>query len=362
MEISKKYVNDKQNYDILMKNINIDISEQLKEQQELTLTKIALKQNVNSSYNELKRIIEEKKRFASMKDISQLKPHIVFYVLKYMELNDFINSIKTCKAWNYALNRNMYWRLLRRDSIINKYYISSRERNLNKKAPIKRINHAMMSLKIEPKMVMVESGKKNRKKKLTKVMPKGEDIYQACMQQLQKVICQAESDREELRDKVKASYSILKFMETSMYGKMDELSSLNVNKWENKQILKEYIIEKKKLNKILIAKQNELNKHKSIINNLRNMYNNKENNLKNEYKIQIELKKVNAGQQNMALKNELNKLKIIIKKLAKVCLQIKNEIKKKENDIQKFNQRVLFLQQQYTNYTNNNNNNNHTLP
>ena len=142
---------------IELKDINNNFLLHQKEREDLSLTRIALSKNVENSELKLKKLIYEKKKFASMKDISQLKPHIVFYILKYMNLfPDFINCLISCKAWNHSLNRSMYWRLLRKEYIIinfiNPYKEYKKEKIKNKLLNIKRINHAFMQLKIENKV------------------------------------------------------------------------------------------------------------------------------------------------------------------------------------------------------------------
>merc|ERR1711971_815256 len=63
---------------------------------------------------------------------------------------------------------------------------------VSSESKLKRINHAVMSLKIEPK-------RNGKTKKL--VVPRPDDIYTQCMQQLQKVIAQSEHELAELRVK-----------------------------------------------------------------------------------------------------------------------------------------------------------------
>merc|ERR1712173_278970 len=122
---------------------------------------------------------------------------------------------------------------------------------VSSKTKLKRINHAVMQLKIEPKK-KVSSKKGQKLKKNALSTPRPDDIYTQCMQQLQRVIAQAEQDKEELVDRVKAQMGIMRFMQTSMYGKMRELSELRVRKWElRNKSRNEFQIEKRELaNKI----------------------------------------------------------------------------------------------------------------
>merc|ERR1719464_2551832 len=86
-------------------------------QNELLLKKIALQQNVSRCTEQLKQVVAQRKRFAEMKDISQFAPIAVFYVLKYLELHDFVAAIGSCRAWYFSLNKPAYWRVLQRDAI-----------------------------------------------------------------------------------------------------------------------------------------------------------------------------------------------------------------------------------------------------
>ena len=178
------------------------------------------------------------------------------------------------------------------------------------------------------------------------------------MQQLQKVICQAEADKEELNEKFNASLSILKFMETSMYGKMHELSQLSVKKWENKYVLNKYNNKKKQLNNQMIDKQNKLNKYDKIVKNVEKETNEYQIDLQKRLKIQRTLMEVGTKSVNINTQNDIKKIKVITKKLAKVLIQIKDELRKKQSQVKKYQERVNLLQHQFDNLNKNTSNNN----
>merc|ERR1712228_856224 len=110
-------------------------------------------------------------------------------------------------------------------------------------------------------------------------------------------------DKEELIDRVKAQMGIMRFMQTSMHGKMRELSELRVRKWE-----------------------------------LRNKS-------RNDYQA------IKSGTSSIEQSNELRKLKQQTKKLAQVMVKIRKEIPKRKQEVKKYKNRVELLQSQYQQYS-----------
>ena len=189
-EMEQLYDREKKIIEDKISNISSIIENEEKEQENLLLKKIALQQNVSQCKEKLSHLIIEKKRFAEMKDISQFKPIAVFYVLKYLEIPDFLSSILCCRAWYYSLNKPCYWRILQRNIIYqykqiihehirNKALKHDKKELVSNETKLKRINHAVMQLKIEPKKIK-KKGRGNNSNQ-----PRPDDIYQQCMQQLQ---------------------------------------------------------------------------------------------------------------------------------------------------------------------------------
>ena len=58
---------------------------------------------------------------------------------------------------------------------------------------------------------------------------------------------------------------------------------------------------------------------------------------------------------NVQIENELNKVRSTTKRLAKVCMQIREEIPKREQEVKKYQERVDLLEQQYQQYAPKNN-------
>ena len=90
----------------------------------------------------------------------------------------------------FSLNKASYWRILQRNAILReKQLLRDQLRKkqtqhkshelVSSESKLKRINHAVMQLKIEPKR------KKKGRGNAAQTAPKPEDIYQQCMQQLQ---------------------------------------------------------------------------------------------------------------------------------------------------------------------------------
>ena len=130
-EMESKYKSEKERMESEMSSIESIMKSEQREQENLLLKKIALQQNVSQCKEKLSHLMIEKKKFAEMKDISQFKPIAVFYVLKYLEIEDFISCILCCRAWNYSLNKPCYWRILQRNIIYkNKSII---HQHINKK-------------------------------------------------------------------------------------------------------------------------------------------------------------------------------------------------------------------------------------
>ena len=187
-KMERKYNEEKENMEAEMLNIKSTMQSEKNEQENLLLKKIALQQNVSQCKERLSNLIVEKKKFAEMKDISQFEPIAVFYVLKYLEIPDFISCILCCRAWNYSLNKPCYWRILQRNviyrnkSIIHEHINKKKQDHelVSNETKLKRINHAVMQLKIEPK-----KGQKKKGRGSNTAQPRPDDIYQQCMQQLQ---------------------------------------------------------------------------------------------------------------------------------------------------------------------------------
>ena len=378
-EMERKYKTEKERIESEISNTEIIMKNEKTEQENLLLKKIALQQNVSQCKEKLSNLIIEKKKFASMKDISQFKPIAVFYVLKYLEIEDFISSILCCRAWYYSLNKPCYWRILERNVIyrlkqeihehIKNKKLDHEKQLVSNETKLKRINHAVMQLKIEPKKF-----KKKRGSNISS--PRPDDIYQQCMQQLQvilspfkiyriftefyienifdcfvvkqKVIAQSEQDREELEDRVKAQMGILKFMQTSMYGKMHELAELRVRKWELKERQTSgYQIEKRNLANQAREFEENINKNRAIIDTMKENLIQQEEIRAKKLKIQLDLRSVKSGTTNIEMTNELKKLKQQTKKLAQVIVQLRKEIPKRKQEVKKYKNRVDLLQSQY---------------
>ena len=331
-----KYDSEKKHIKNCIISIENIIKEEDEEQENLLLKKIALQENVLLCNKNLNNLILEKKKFSEMKDISQFEPIAVFYVLKYLSFNDFISSILCCRSWYFSLNKPCYWRILERNILYFNNFIYLNKINkkselrigelVSSKSKLKRINYAVMQLKIETKKF----------KKQKNNNPRPDDIYQQCMQQLQKVIAQAEQDREELEDRVKAQQGILKFMQTSMYGKMHELSELRVRKWilkHTKNTL--HSINKKELHIKIKNLEENLNKNRLIIENIKENMIQQEKIRKKKLKIQTDLQSVKIGTSSIQIENELKKLKSQTKKLAQVIVQLRKEIPKRKQEIKK---------------------------
>merc|ERR1712228_59769 len=190
---------------------------------------------------------------------------------------------------------------------------------------LKRINHAVMQLKIEPKKIQKKKSKKNLLS-----TPRPDDIYTQCMQQLQKVIAQSEQDKEELIDRVKAQMGIMRFMQTSMYGKMRELSELRVRKWElRNKSRNESQIEKRELAENIRDFEVRLNKNRQIIQNMKEHMREQQDMREKKIKFQNDYQAIKSGTSSIEQSNELRKLKQQTKKLAQVMVKIRKEIPKR---------------------------------
>ena len=162
-----------------LQSIDNLIKNEQKEQEDLLLQKIALQQNVSQCTQKLHNLRVEKKRFSEMRDLSQFKPIAVFYVLQYLQITDFISCILCCRAWYFSLNKPSYFRVLQRNIFCNHKQLKIAQKTdsnpkdlVSSQTKLKRINHAVMQLKIEPK--------KAQKKKSKKAMisaPRPDDIY-----------------------------------------------------------------------------------------------------------------------------------------------------------------------------------------
>lgn len=277
-----------------------------------------------------------------------MKPLAVFYVLKYLTISDFISSIICCRAWNYALHKPCYWRVLQKNSIRYRFFEplrierqQLRETQLKNVTKLKRINHAVMQLKIEPKKFKISHGSS---------VPKPDDIYRQCMQQLQKVIAQSEQDREEWNDKVRAQQAILKFMEASMYAKMHELSELRVRKWSLKHMMNnEILIRKREFNKKVRLKERELLTYEENIMQVRDKMMKEEKIRLQREKIRRDLLLIDGNLESQgALENQLRKIKSQNKRLRQVMMQLNAEIPKREKEAHKYREKVELLQHQFT--------------
>eukprot|EP00484_Ammonia_sp_Unknown_P022129 CAMPEP_0197039376 /NCGR_PEP_ID=MMETSP1384-20130603/16166_1 /TAXON_ID=29189 /ORGANISM="Ammonia sp." /LENGTH=559 /DNA_ID=CAMNT_0042469961 /DNA_START=29 /DNA_END=1708 /DNA_ORIENTATION=- len=357
---------EKQMYERQLQEISQCIKSEENEQQNLLIKKIALQQNVSRSGDKLSELLVEKKRFAEMKDISQFAPIAVFYVLKYVEITDFVSCILCCRAWYFSLNKPCYWRILQRNiiyqskqlihmHIANKHFNHERDELVASGTKLKRINHAVMKLKIEPKE---EASKAALKKKKSKRMlpqvstPKPDDIYQQCMQQLQKVIAQSEQDRDELEERVRAQTAILKFMQTSMFGKMHELAELRVRKWVlSERMQNEYSIQKRELALRIRDLENELNANRLLIERMKDEFIKAQENRMKRLKTKQDLGELESGTMHISMNNELKKLKQHTKKLAQVIVQIRKEIPKRKQEVKKYQSRVDLLHSQYQQIT-----------
>ena len=150
------------------------------------------------------------KKMKKTNDRSQLNESCVLCVLQFLRLSDFgCGVILTCQAWYHNLNKPRCWMFLRKNVIKRQYLKLHPEKDytLPKRKKPKQVTRALMSLKL---------GHKN-------YTPSPDDIYQNCMQELQKLIARSNQDLEDTNERVKAGNGVLKWLQTSMYSQMHQV-------------------------------------------------------------------------------------------------------------------------------------------
>ena len=166
------------------------------------------------------------------------------------------------------------------------------------------------------------------------------------------MIAQSEQDKEELVDRVKAQMGIMRFMQTSMYGKMRELSELRGRKWELKNKSRnEFQIEKRELAEEIRDFEVRLSKNRMIIQNMKENMREQELIREKKIKFQNDYQAIKSGTSSIEQSNELRKLKQQTKKLAQVMVKLRKEIPKRKQEVKKYKNRVELLESQYEQYS-----------
>ncbi|ETN99187.1 hypothetical protein RFI_38292 [Reticulomyxa filosa] len=343
LKFESQYNQDLQALQLHIDSLQQQIASEKKYQENYLLTKIALDSNVITCGNTLDQLKLQRRKFALLKDVSQLSnasknrilrytyTYIYIYIYIYKYMYDWYEMCLSCKAWYYNLYKPEFVMRLAKGKLRHYCY----EPKMPLRTYPKQVKRAVMTLKFNE---MNTSSLVPRR-----VQPKADDIYQRCMQQLQIFIAQAEQDRDELEER----QNLLKFMQTSLFDRIHELSQLRVRKWQVEHKLYEGAQEKKTLNGKIRQCENELKQRNAIIEDMKQTLKEQELQRQRKFKVQSDLVAVKRGSQDLGLENELNKVKTQKKRLVKALMQIREEIAKREDETKKFQSRVETLEDQY---------------